>query len=467
MINKLKNFITLIFHGHYDTSTPEGRSNERARNIALSAATAMFAKVVAMIVPLVTVRLTLSYMGEEIYGLWSAIVSFFAAFSFADLGLGSGLQTELSRATALDDKSVSKKIVSSTYIMLIFVATVILCVFAASYRFVDWASIINAESEVAIKLAGQVVCAIVIAKLINIPLALIQRTQTAMQESYKSNLWQCGGNILSLVLVVLAYYLDLGVMVMIWMSSTVTIVVAAINMFVYFTFQHPEIRPSMKYFDIKVCKRMLVTGVQFFALSIFMSLSLSLDSFIVAHTCSLAEVTPYTVMYKVAHLISVVCIMLSAPLWGANGEAMQRGEYDWVSRSTKKVAIISLALSTIASIGVVLTISPALWILTDGVVQPDYPLLVLMCLLQIVTSIAAPYFMVLNAAGIVKFQIVTYIIYAVVSLPMKFVFGKMYGMTAITAIGLVSYVLFLTIPTMWRGLAYLKKHQKSIKSQNE
>ena len=66
-MNRIKQYIQLIFHGHYDTSTPEGRSLERSRNIALTAMSAMLAKVIAMIVPLVTVRLTLSYMGEEIF----------------------------------------------------------------------------------------------------------------------------------------------------------------------------------------------------------------------------------------------------------------------------------------------------------------------------------------------------------------------------------------------------------------
>ena len=79
-MKKFKQYIELIFHGHYDTSTPEGRSLERSRNIALTAMSAMLAKVIAMIVPLVTVRLTLSYMGEEIYGLWSAVTSFFTLY---------------------------------------------------------------------------------------------------------------------------------------------------------------------------------------------------------------------------------------------------------------------------------------------------------------------------------------------------------------------------------------------------
>ena len=302
-MKNITQYVKLIFHGHYDTSTPEGRSLERTRNIALTAMSAMLAKIIAMIVPLVTVRLTLSYLGDEIYGLWSTVTSFFTLFAFTDLGLGSGLQTELSKASAHNSKDICKKLVSSTYVMLFSVSTFLIVVFLILFPFVDWATVINAETEKAIALVGGVVLAIVIPKLLNIPLALIQRTQTAMQEGYKNNLWQCSGNFLSLVFVVIIYSMDLGALTMIWASSLITVIVALINMIVYFAFQKPELAPSFKFFDKDISKQMLSTGLKFFVLSIFTSLSLSIDNFIVAHTCSLADVTPYSVMYKIVHLI--------------------------------------------------------------------------------------------------------------------------------------------------------------------
>lgn len=455
-MNRIKQYIQLIFHGHYDTSTPEGRSLERSRNIALTAMSAMLAKVIAMIVPLVTVRLTLSYMGEEIYGLWSTVTTFFTLFTFADLGLGSGLQTELSKASALEDKAVSKKLVSSTYAMLAAVSAVLILVFLILYPFVNWAKVINAETENTIAIVGSVVLAIVIPKFLNIPLALIQRTQTAMQEGYRTNLWQCSGNFLSLLFVVIVYYLDLGILTMIWMSSLITVIVAFVNMIVYFKFQRPELAPTFKMFDKAICKQMLSTGVQFFVLSIFTSLSLSIDNYIVAHTCSLADVTPYSIMYKIVHLISVITVMLSTPLWAANGEAMQRGEYDWVKKATKRIMLISFTFSTVASAFLFVLIKPALYIVTDGAVTADYSLLLAMCLMQIAVSVTSPFFMTLNAARIIKFQIVTYFIYAIVSLPLKFVFGGMYGMVAITWVGVFSYILLLTIPTVYKSMHYLK-----------
>ena len=460
-MRKIKEYLKVIFHGHYDTSTPEGRSMERARNIALTAMSAMLAKVIAMITPLVTVRLTLDYMGEEIYGLWSAVTSFFALFTFADLGLGSGLQTELSRASALDDDGICRRLISTTYTILIGVATVLTAVFLIVFPFVDWGSVMNAETERSMALAGGVVMAIVIPKMLNIPLALIQRTQVAMQEGYRNHLWQCSGNLLSLTFVILITVLDLGVLTMVWAASMITVIVALVNMIAYFGFSKRSLAPSFKFFDRSISKRLLSTGIAFFVLSIFTSLSLSIDNFIVAKVTSLAEVTPYSILHKIAVLISVVSFMLSAPMWAANGEALRRGEVEWVKRSTRRIALISFAFCIAATLGIFLLLKPALFILTDGVVEADYLMMLPLCAMQIASAVTSPYFMVLNAGRIVKFQIVTYVIYAAVSLPLKFVIGARFGAAALTWVGVISYLVFLTVPTAYRALLYLKEQGRA------
>lgn len=458
-MNKLKKMLQLVFHGPYDTGTEEGRSMERARNIALTAITALIAKLVAMATPLITVRITLGYMGEEIYGLWTTVTTFFGMFAFADLGLGSGLQTELSRTSALDDKEKCKRLVSSCYVVLCAVSIVLLIIFVGLYPIVDWSRLINAKTERTMLLVGGVVAAIVITKILNIPLALIQRTQMAMQEGYRCNLWQCSGNLLSLIFVIVISKLDLGVLTMIWASSLITVIVAALNMVVYFWKQRPELRPSRQYFDKAISQRLLKTGFAFLVLSIFTSISLSIDNFIVAHICNLSDVTPYSVMYKIAAMISVVSAMLSSPMWSANGEALERGDIIWVKKMTNKIMFVSLIFSIIASMGVILLINPALFILTNGMVKVDYLLLSGMCLYQIVVSITNPYFMILNGAGVIRFQIANYIVFSLVSLPLKYVLGQMYGAVAIPWIGVVSYVIILAIPTYICSQNYLKRRK--------
>ena len=460
MINRVKNQIQLVIHGHYDTSTAEGRSMERSRNMALTALTAMLAKAVAMVTPLITVRITLSYLGEETYGLWSTVTSFFALFAYADLGLGSGLQTELSHASAFEDRTFCKKLISTAYTILSGVAVVLLIGFALAYPYIDWGEIVNAQTEEAKKLAGIVVVAILIPKILNIPMALIQRTQNAMQEGYNTNLWQLVGYLLSLMLVVIISVCDGGKVFMMAASSSIVVVVAALNMLFYFSKQHSELKPSFRLFDWKTGKALLSTGIAFFVLSIFTSISLSIDNWVVAQTNGLSDVTSYSIMLKLANMVNVISLMLSTPLWAANGEAFERGENEWVRKKTNEMALISAFLSIVFSIGIIVLCKPALWLLTDDKVRAEFFVLIGMCLLNIFVSITNPYFMVLNSARIIRFQIVNYMIYAVISLPLKFLLGSIYGVQAIPWIGAISYLLLLTFPTVMRSKIELKRREK-------
>src|SRR5688500_5295590 len=54
----------------FDTSTPEGRASERYRRAALTTASAMMAHGLGVFTGLAWVRLSLSYLGKERYGLW-------------------------------------------------------------------------------------------------------------------------------------------------------------------------------------------------------------------------------------------------------------------------------------------------------------------------------------------------------------------------------------------------------------
>jgi O-antigen/teichoic acid export membrane protein len=259
-LSKIKRIITIVVHGAYDTSTFEGRANERARRIALTAITAAIAKFLAMAIPLITVRITYSYLGGETYGLWNAVTAFFSLFAFADLGLGNGLQTRLSQASGLDDESLCKRLISSTYAMLVIVSSALMVAFLLLYPFINWAKVMNAQSEQAIILAGGVVLAIVASKLLSIPFSLVHRTQMALQEGYRSNLWQCVAYFLSLISVYIIAGLDLGPLVMIWASSFIVVIVSGLNMLVYFLFQRRQYKPAIKSANLKMSKSLCWTG---------------------------------------------------------------------------------------------------------------------------------------------------------------------------------------------------------------
>src|SRR5580704_14585226 len=95
----------------FDASTPEGRSKERYRRAALTSLATLAAKGVSIGTLLVTVPLTLAYLGKERYGLWMTISSLVAIFGFADLGMGASLKTLLAAADGRNDCEEAQRLV--------------------------------------------------------------------------------------------------------------------------------------------------------------------------------------------------------------------------------------------------------------------------------------------------------------------------------------------------------------------
>ena len=110
----------------FDVATEQGRSRERYRRAALTTFTSGVARAVTVITWLVTVRLTVHYLGTERYGLWMTITSLVAMMSFADLGIGNGLLNCITEAKGGDDRESVRKYVSSAFFLLLAIATVLM-----------------------------------------------------------------------------------------------------------------------------------------------------------------------------------------------------------------------------------------------------------------------------------------------------------------------------------------------------
>ncbi len=419
------------------------RIKNRERKIRYTAITSILAKILSMLIPLVTVRYALNYLGAEIYGLWNTVLSFFSMFAFADLGLGSGLQTTLSQAQGRDDMEESRRLVSSTYVILVISSTIIVIIILGIYGMIDWKSLMNVQSDVASQLVGKVVLIIVLSKLINIPFSLVNRTQLALQEGYRGNIWQCFANMISILLIIVVVKWDIGKVSLIVVSTYAIVLVSILNFIVYFRVQRKELAPALKYADRKTAKRMLKIGVAFCLLSVFTNIGLSLDSFIVAKVSSLEEAATYSIIYRATGLISVGCGMLSAPLWGAFGEALERKDYFWVKERCKKTAVVSLAISMAGTVFLLVfgRLLFAIWL--GKSIAYSNSMLFGMCMTQCLLSFIAPYFMILNARGIVIKQIAVFCVYTVISVFLKFVAGGIIGIQLIPIIGAICYGLIV------------------------
>src|ERR1700741_1499443 len=113
--NSVRSMIRVFRLEAWDTSTPEGRSQERYRRAMLTTATSVISKFVTMLTLLVSVPLTMNYLGAERYGIWLTITSTIAILGFADLGIGSGLVTTLADATGRGDYDSARTTIASAF----------------------------------------------------------------------------------------------------------------------------------------------------------------------------------------------------------------------------------------------------------------------------------------------------------------------------------------------------------------
>src|SRR6202034_2479703 len=186
-----------IFRAH-DVSSARGRAKERFRRAALTSGSTLAAKGAQIAAGLISVPLTLHYLGAERYGLWMMISSASVMLRYADFGMGNGLINAVSHAHGVGDERLARASTSSAFFMLAGIAAVLMLLMATIYPFVNWAALFNARSEVARLEAGPALAVFALLTLASMPLGVVQRVQFGYQEGYASNLWLAAGSILGL-----------------------------------------------------------------------------------------------------------------------------------------------------------------------------------------------------------------------------------------------------------------------------
>src|SRR5262249_4596591 len=107
-------------------ATPRDHRERRARGMFQGTASALIGRVLAIFVSVISVPLTIGYLGGERYGAWVTIVSVITFLSITDFGLAASLTNALGKAQAEDAHTLGKRLVSSALLLLSMIALAIL-----------------------------------------------------------------------------------------------------------------------------------------------------------------------------------------------------------------------------------------------------------------------------------------------------------------------------------------------------
>jgi O-antigen/teichoic acid export membrane protein len=427
----------------FDTSTEVGRSKERNRRTVQTTLASVLAKAAALLAGLVSVPLTFRYLGAERYGVWMVLISMIAAMSFADLGIGNGLMNAVSEAYGKDDESLAREYVTSALALMLCIAALLTVAGAVGFRFLPWLRLFNIKSS-AIAAEAAIASAVLYGSfVVNIPLGVITRTQAGLQKGYASQMLTALSSLFSLgfLLVVIWFH---GLAWLVFGSVFPGIAATAFNGWILFR-QHPGLLPAREAFRRSAATKILGLGLMFFLLQIAYTLSFSSDNIVIAQVLGAAAVAAYAVPQKLFSIAPMLVAMGITPLWPAYGEALTRGDVEWVRKTF--VRSLQYTFLITVSLGAVLTLAGP-WIMRVAIGKTfnvPLSLLVTLSVWGVVNGISAVLSMLLNGAGVMKVQTIFAVISSAVNLALSIFFTRRFGLIGV-CLGSIVAQLAIMVP---------------------
>lgn len=322
-------------------------SRRRYRNVAFTAIASLGSKGIQFLTTIVSVPLTLHYLGDEQFGLWMTITSAIGMLAFADLGIGNGLLNAIAAANGNDDRRAAREAVSTGAVLLAGLATLLGLVFAAAYPFVDWGSAVNARSLAAQLSAGPAVAAVVVSFLLAMPLGIVQRVQLGYQAGFSSNLWQSLGTLLGLAGILACVHLRAGLPTLVAAFAVAPLGALAASGAYEFGRARPWLAPSVRHFSFATANRLFRSGALFFLAQTGALVLSNAPNLLIANRAGLGAVAPYNVAMRPIQMLALLTSLWAMPLWPAYGEAVARHDWRWIGRTFRRSVAAGGAIAAV------------------------------------------------------------------------------------------------------------------------
>jgi len=431
-----------------ETNSDAGRSLERYRRIAISAASSALAQAVSIGTGVLMVPLALSYLGSERYGLWITLSAVVSMFGFADLGLGNGLLNAVAEADGKDDTELARSYISTAFFMVLALAVALAAVAAGTFAIldIDWANSFGTQSSIARSEVSPTIVVLVACFLVALPVTIVQRVQLGYQLGYVNSLFSSLGSILSLVGVAICVWTGRNLPAIALAVMAAPILAQAINGTVMLR-KKPWLAPVIGLVNVERGRQLLRVGMLFFILQLAYAVAYQSDNVVIARILGAEAVTDYAIPLKLFMLAPMALSFVLTPLWPAYREAITRGDVDWVRKTLKRSIAAGLAISLIVGITLVFTGAPIVRFWSNGEVNPSTGLLLGLAVFLLCNSLDAPVAMFLNGMNVIGFQVIRSILMAALNISLSIVLVQSFGVVGAILGTVVAQIACLIIPS--------------------
>lgn len=425
---------------------PADDHQRRYANLLQSVLSGLASKVVGLFVSFISVPLTIGYLGAERYGVWITIGTLLAWLQLADFGLGNGLTNALATAYGEGRKDHARHYVTTSLVMLTAVSLLIgaLCVLA--WPHIDWTGVFNVHTVEAEREVGPAAATALILFLVSFPLSLIPKIFIAYQEGRIANYWGAAGNLASLGALLLVTQTGGGLVWLVLAVSGTGLCMTTLSAIWLFLWHKPFLAPHPTALRRHALQLLGNTGGMFFVIQISVLLIFQTDNIIIAHFAGAAEVTPYSIAYRLFGYTVLIQNLIFPNLWPAYAEAIARNDIRWVKRTYRSNQLVSLVLTVVLAVPLIFVASPIIRVWAGDAALGTLPLYAWMASWYVIYAVMSAASCLLSASGRIKTQMIYALATAVANITATLILIGMWGITGVIAGTVIAYILCDIVP---------------------
>ena len=413
------------------------RSKEAIRNIFIS----FTAKGISILSNLLIVPLTINYVNPTRYGIWLTLSSIISWIAFFDFGLGNGFRNRFAEAKAKGDMLLARKYLSTTYVTISIIVSILFVVIFVLNKLVNWSAILHVDPSYTeeLRLVFAILCAFF---CINMVVSIFSTMLTADQKIGYSSLILGIGQLFSLLAIFILTRTTEGNLTHLatYYAGVPCMVMLVASLIGYTLPQYRNMRPGLRFVDKKLVKNIMNLGLQFFVIYMCLLLIFQMMNVIITRELGPEAATEYNIAYKYFGIIHMVMMIVIAPFWSAFTDAYTKKDYPWMRSIIHKLELCWLACFGCGLL--MLIVSSAFYDIWIGdSVRVKFSLSCAVLLYSLVQILGAIYMQIINGIGTVRIQMTAYIFFALISIPLMVLSCRMFGIVGIVVIPSVVYLV--------------------------
>lgn len=394
------------------------------------------------------VRFAIRFFGEEDYGVWLTLLSFFVWFSVIEFGVSSSFRNRLTQFFADRKFDEIRNWVGLGYraTSIIYLSSIVLFLLIfnlSGYSFDQLDADFHWVFQVSFVLY-----------LLHYILFFLQTVLLATHHAQSTYIISALQKGILLVGILLFIYFELNpslTFICLWFSAVPLFVWTVATFFSYGGFLR-NLKPQVQTILKSGSRPLRHVHKAFFIIQISTLIIYSTDNLIIMSKLSGTDVTYYNIAFKYFNILIILFNIVLLPYWSSFTEAAHRKDVHWIQKNIRRLIYLWLGIVAL-SVLMLFVASYAYEIWIGKPVEIPLELSIFMGLSILITCWNNIFSYFLNSIAATSRQMIVLIISALVNIPLSFYLLNEMGITGvIIATGIVLLPLSIVLPVQYRSI---------------